>query len=425
MHTRHNLKGWIVTILVSLSSPVYSQHSGLIEYRNAKWWDGRSEFSGSRFVREGQFVDPNDGAADVVIDLHGSVVTAPFGEGHNHNLLDVFFDRSNSEYLQSGVFYVKVPGIHPPAVASIETSLDRADTVDATYSMGSITSPGGHPVPLFVETLAEPVYGGATYEDFAGQAFHEVSSEADISSTIQRLIGQDTDFVKVILAYSEEFEDGFQDGMNPALLPFLVREAHAHDLDVTLHVDSAEDFRTGIDAGVDEIAHLPGLAWGRTRTAEQHRLTEEDAQRAAQAGIPVVATTHFQNVLAEMFSISADRVAAFKEVQRHNLDLLINAGVEIRIGSDVYDRLGNGLGANPTRGEVESLIALGVFDTTSALRRWIDTGRKIFPDRPIGCFEPGCEASFLVFDDDPREDIANLDRIRLAIKQGIDVTQAQ
>jgi len=154
-------------------------------------------------------------------------------------------------------------------------------------------------------------------------------------------------------------------------------------------------------------------------------LTEDDAQRAADAGIAVVATTHFQNVLAEIFSISAERVAEFKDVQRHNLDLLINAGVEIRIGSDVYDRLGNGMGAKPTRGEIESLVALGVYDNASALSRWIDTGRKIFPNRKIGCFKPGCEASFLVFEADPRKDILNLDRIRLAVKQGIDVTQDQ
>ena len=194
-------------------------------------------------------------------------------------------------------------------------------------------------------------------------------------------------------------------------------------MSVSVHVESAQDFRQGVAAGVDEINHLPGMYWDSNHTAADHLLTEEDARRAAESGVAVVATTYWTDVFSKRNDIAAERVAQLKAVQRQNLDLLIEAGVEIRIGSDVYDRVGDGEGANPTRGEVENLVALGAFDARTVLSRWIDTGRKIFPQRQIGCFEPGCEASFLVFEADPRDDLANLDRLTLAIKQGVDVTR--
>ena len=56
------------------------------------------------------------------------------------------------------------------------------------------------------------------------------------------------------------------------------------------------------------------------------------------------------------------------------------------------------------------------------LSRWNDTGRRVFSARRIGCFRPGCEASFLVFTKDPRDDIDDLSTLKAGIKQGVLVT---
>jgi len=396
------------------------------EYRNAVWWDGKSERSGSLYVRDGKFVSRADATPHTVIDLEGAIATAPFGEGHNHNIVESIFQRSNAEYLRSGVFYVKVPTAYPPAIESIRDKLNRRDTVDVIFSMGGLTSPGGHPVGLFVNTLSKTIYGGATYEDFKGQAFHEVANEFEVVKAIQSIADHGADFVKALVLYSEDyFDDGYDGrplrGLHPALLPVVVNEAHARGLSVTLHVNSAADFRTGVAAGVDEIAHLPGIAWPENRAAEDHRLTAEDAARAKNADVAVVTSTYAIDVA---FKDQPDRLAVFESMQRYNLSLLMAAGVEIRIGSDMYDREGTGEGADPTRGEVESLVDLGVFDASSVLALWIETGRKIFPERRIACFEQGCEASFLVFAVDPRTDLVNLSSLKAGVKQGALVTGA-
>ena len=399
---------------------------GIVEYRAATWWDGAAEHRGSRYVQEGRFVAQPGAGADRVVDLGGRLVTAPFAEGHNHNLVEAIFERSNAEYLRNGVFYVKIALTYPPAAHAIRNELARPDTVDAIFAMGAVTSPGGHPVPLYTRVLSGSLYGGAGYEDMRGQVFHEIETEQDVVAAVRDIKSQGADFLKAIVQYGEDYQPGSgkelpNSGMDPRFLPLLVREAHGRGLPVTVHVMSAFDFRAAIDAGVDEVTHLPGMGWPDGRDAAVHRLTAADAAAARAAGIPVVTTTA---VIREVFRERPERLETFEDMQRHNLRLLRDAGVELRIGSDLYDRRGDGRGADPTRAEVENLVALGAFTPKEALERWIDTGRRIFPGRRIACFEPGCEASFLVFDADPREDIGALDSLRTAIKEGIVVSGA-
>ena len=417
----------VVLVLVAVSGAMTSfanDEPVTFEYRNGIWWDGITETTGTRYVSEGVFVSSSSSENHKVIDLQGTIVTAPFAEGHNHNIVESIFERSNDEYLRNGVFYAKIPTTYPPAIESIRDRLASRDTVDATFSMGGVTSPGGHPVALFVNTLSGTIYDGATYEEFRGQAFHEVESEPGVIDAIERIHDHGADFVKATLIYSEDYQAADYDGrplrgLHPDLLPAVVRESHARGLPVTLHVNSAADFRAGVAAGVDEIAHLPGLAWPDNREAKDHRLTPQDAARARDAGVAVVTTTY---VIEVVFKDQPEKLDTFRSMQKSNLTVLQRAGVEIRIGSDTYDREGTGLGADPTVGEVRNLVALGSFDAPTVLSRWIDTGRSIFPDRRIGCFHPGCEASFLVFARDPRADIENLATLRAGIKEGMLVT---
>jgi predicted amidohydrolase YtcJ len=53
------------------------------------------------------------------------------------------------------------------------------------------------------------------------------------------------------------------------------------------------------------------------------------------------------------------------------------------------------------------------------LKIWTeDTPRTIFPNRRIGKFREGYEASFLVLEDNPIDDFERIKNIRLRFKQG-------
>lgn len=403
----------------SVETPV---DTGLVEYANATWWDGETTHIGSKYVKEGSFLDLGDKRPGMTIDLNGAFVTPPFAEGHNHNLMEQVFDDANKAYIEQGVFYVKAPAIYPPAIESVRYKLERPDTIDATFSMGGLTSPGGHPVNLFVNVLSGSVYDDLNYEDFAGQAFHEIHSVTDVDVAVETIESQGADFVKLLLLYAEDYEKpGFTagPGLNPAFVAPIVEAARKRGLPVTAHVQSAYDFSVAVAAGVDEIAHLPGYSWPESRDEYRHRITDQEVNAAAIAGVAVVTSTSFP---AKDGPSEARRVV-IRETQFANLRKLTNAGVELRIGSDIYDRTGTGEDSYATRSEALNLVELGVLDASTVLANWIATGRAIFPKRRLGCFESGCEASFLVFEHDPRTNLAELSRIRRAVKQGLDIGQ--
>ncbi|MDQ6888069.1 MAG: hypothetical protein M3068_12390 [Gemmatimonadota bacterium] len=108
---------------------------------------------------------------------------------------------------------------------------------------------------------------------------------------------------------------------------------------------------------------------------------------------------------------SASR-ARVLQLYRDNLSALRSRGARIVFGSDQFR--GN------TVAEVMQLRTLGVFSDAGLLSIWsMATPRAIFPGRRIGCFESGCEASFLALADDPLRDFRNAQRITLRMKQGV------
>jgi hypothetical protein len=99
-----------------------------------------------------------------------------------------------------------------------------------------------------------------------------------------------------------------------------------------------------------------------------------------------------------------------REVQRTNLARLQAAGVPLLIGSDVF--------IGTARAELHALDALGLDRATLLRLATQDTPRALFPGRKLGCFQPGCEASFLLLGGDPLADLAQIDLPLLRVKEG-------
>ena len=369
-------------------------------YGGARWWTPDGFASGERCVAEGRFVAATADAPRV--DLGGGWVIPALGEAHNHNLDNPAMARAMSDvYLSAGILYVKNPNSRREWTEQTRAVVNQPDTVDAIFSLGGVTAPGGHPVRLygFLSRFYGPVRDG---ESFEGDAFHLVTAEADIAPVLDRLKADGADFVKLYLLGSEHHHERAEDpafyglrGVDPALAPAFVREAHARDLRVSVHVETADDFRAAVAAGVDEINHLPGYMWESGATAETYRLTEADARAAAEAGIVVVTTTG----VANGFARTPDALAAVQALQVENLRRLHDAGVSIAIGSDNYQAT--------AAAEAQNLLDIGAFTPPELLRLWIDTPRvSIFPDRMIGRLDEGYEANFVVLSADPLADMS-------------------
>jgi hypothetical protein len=358
-----------------------------------------------------------------VIDLSGRFIVSPFGEAHNHNI-EGAPPATVKRYLDAGIFYVKDPESFGEARANAVGVLNIPTSVDAIFAGGGFTSPDGHPSGLVRRNIAR---GSMQPGDDDGRFMYPVRDSADLERRWPGFLAYHTDFVKALLLYSENHQQTKDDpkefnwhGLDPALLPLLVRHAHAAGLTVATHVESAADFHTALLAGVDEINHMPGFRPAHDSMARyagnlsRYRISDSDARLAAKRGVTVVTTLGSAiDYMAKGDSSGLDSASRGRVLQlfRDNLRTLSARHVRLALGSDQFR--GN------TLNEVMSLRTLGAFPDAELLRMWsIVTPRAIFPHRRIGCFDSGCEASFLALEGNPLVDFDNVKRIALRMKQG-------
>jgi imidazolonepropionase-like amidohydrolase len=216
------------------------------------------------------------------------------------------------------------------------------------------------------------------------------------------------DFLKTMLLYSEEYYERKNDsafygnkGLNPKLVPLIVNKAHSDSLRVSVHVETAYDFHVAVEAGVDEIAHLPGLE-------NIQLISEEDVVLAKEKGIVVVTTASLISK-KENDSIYKHLVEGLKT----NLSLLKKYDVNVAIGSDMYN--------DTSKEEFKLLYDLGVYRNLELLKMWCENSpMTIFPKRKIGLLAEGYEGSFLVLNKNPLVKLRNVNNdIELRIKQGV------
>jgi hypothetical protein len=306
----------------------------------------------------------------------------------------------------------------PNVKTSLSGKINIPTSIDVTFANGGLTVSGGHPLGVVRRNLER----GANPKDWAEGGFYFIIDNlADLDCKWEKVLLGKPDFIKTYLQYSEEYAKRREDnayfdwrGINPALLPEIVRRAHRAGLRVATHVETATDFHNALSAGVDEINHTPGFRpekgdW-KKYDASRFKISEPDARLAARNRVVVVTTL----VSAIDHALEKKEGEPFNEIREllvQNLQLLKNHNVHIAIGSDSYRQT--------SLVEALNLHKLGAFDNRTLLKMWCETtATAIFPQRKIGRLKNGYEASFLVLIANPLEDFANVQKIDRRFKQG-------
>lgn len=364
-------------------------------------------------IRDGAAVRP-----DSTIDLGNGFVIPPFGEAHNHNIESSSrVDALIARYLRDGVFYVENPDVLPRSRAALAGKVNTPRGVDVVFANGGLTASGGHPIEIVRRNIARGIW---TEADGDGAFYWTIDNLDELRRKWPAIIEQRPDFIKVYLLYSAQSEARASDsttfgwrGLDPALLPVIVRRAHAASLRVAAHIETAADFRSAVAAGVDQVAHMPGFRGDehvQLPDPAPYTLTDDDAREAARRGIVVVTTLGGAGGIDPAGADSLTR-RALDALNRHNLATLRRAGVRLAIGSDSY--------RDDSKGEAAYLHGLGVFTDAELVKLWAyDTPPAIFPRRAIGRLVAGSEASFLVLACNPLTSFACTDSIGLRVKDG-------
>jgi imidazolonepropionase-like amidohydrolase len=389
--------------------PPVAPGAAATEYRGGRWFDGTRFVEQTMWVVGDRFTTTKPARDATVVDLAGGFVVPPFAEGHNHWLEPTLVDTYIAVHLRQGIFYVKDMSTPPVFHDAIRAKLNKPDSVDYVAAHQGFTGPGGHPIEI-VDQLAAfklvPEPWAASHGD--GDALFVVTSEADIERVWPKLVASKPDFVKLFLIHSEDYAARRDDpkrspkerGIDPTLVPAIVSRAHAARLRVMAHIEDAHDFNVAIAAGADDIAHLPFVD---AADREAYRIADADI-RAAGARHATIATT------LEWLSDAKPGDPRI-EVTRDNLARLRAGGVIVTLGTDLF--------RTTAHAEADRIAALGLMTKPELLVMWCTTTpRAMFPQRDLGRFTEGAEASFLVLEGDPLVDFANTHRIVRWVKQG-------
>jgi hypothetical protein len=414
---------------ICVFSQTQSNNSNRKNYKfvNGQWFDGKSFHPQTYYSINGILTKRKPHEDIETIDLANGFVVPPLAEAHNHNVgsaiyLNREFTRKMIQrYLAAGVFYVKTPG-NPAENAAIlrREFVNRPDSVDASFSNGVLTSRDGHPIGMTLDSFKQAGAAVPRVEELEGKVFFVIESESDLLTKWKQIMLGKPDFIKTILRHSEGFAKRREtpnlfgyNGLDPQLLPRIVKQAHAAGLRVSTHIDSAADFVDAVQAGVDEINHLPGAIFEQGTNETDYLITPAIAKLAAKQGIVVVTTTNIAPLFAK-----GEALATVQSVQRKNLQLLKQSGVRIAVGSDNY--------MDTSVEEGFYLKSLNVFDNAELLRMWsVVSAQTIFPRRKIGYLREGYEASFIVLRGNPIEHFERIRDIQLRFKHGFLINLAQ
>jgi imidazolonepropionase-like amidohydrolase len=407
------LRDLLPFLLLASATAAAAQPSPVI-YEGGQVWTKNGFVPRTLAVANGRFVDPVSVGTDARrVSVAGLFITPGYSNAHAHVTNPT--EQSSRGFTDAGIFYVWNPNTITVG-ASGRQFFQEPGRYRLKVAQGGITEPGGHPERLYVEYLAPSVYGGRPRDWFIGNAFHFGTTRAEIDSALAELVRQRADFVKIYLLNSERYAAIRDDrrfygnkGLNPANVPYLVRQAHQRGLKVAAHVETAHDLSVAARAGVDFAAHLP--AYG-DKAGPAARITPEIARLVARSRMRLIPTYALANGGDRYRSNIGDKERRVIAVQTENLRVLREAGALLLIGTD---------GFNQIFSETEHLVkanGLGPKEVAAAL---FGTARFLFPEREVACFENGCEADFLVLAADPTTDITALRRIERRVLGGIEL----
>lgn len=406
-----------VSMKLALAAQVRSIH-----FINGKWFNGKDFTATDFYSVNGSLTKNAPATIDTIVDLKQQYIIPPFGEAHNHSPetdqdIDVFIER----YLADGIFYIKNPNSIPFATNKIKSKINHPRSVDVLYANGGLTANGGHPTTLYnymLGTTYKKALPGWTSKSFEGEAYYLINSKEEFEKKWPFILSQKPGFIKFYLIFSEEYEQRKDDssfngkkGIDPKLAKIITKKARAAGLQVSAHTETPNDLKVALDAGVDEINHLPGyqVRWRDGYTETYYKLTPQLARRMKKRGVHVDPT--YSLLQTEIKPMSDQQRQAQLNVQRNNLLLLKKYRVPVTIGCDSYNLT--------AQTEIEYLRKMNIYSNLELLKMWCEvTPAAIFPNRKIGKLQEGYEASFLILQHNPLESFEHAYNIALRVKQG-------
>lgn len=384
-------------------------------YQNGNWYNGTAFANATWYVVNGQFTKKAPAQIDSTIDLAGLFVVPPMGDAYSASLTDLTNGPSMPKnYMDEGIFYIQAIGNTQAGYKAIAEKVNRPTAPDAVFSNGAITCTLGYPFVLYegpANGIFAPQMMGQRYEQIKlqnkmlGDGYWFIDNKASLDANWPKILAQKPGLINIYLLDAATNGGKEGKGLTPEVAKMVVKKAKKAGLPVYAHIETADDVRLALKIGVSGITNIPGNAWDGQGDATKFTLTDEDLKKLAKKKTVVIPQlSQAQQTTSVPAAVTARQAEMLKR--------LFDNGVNVAIGSNDPQR--------SIRGELNYWFQLGKLNYNSALKTLCETTpRAIFPKRKIGRIEEGYEASFLVLNDNPLNNILKLRAISFKVKNGV------
>jgi imidazolonepropionase-like amidohydrolase len=416
-------------LLFALSFSIVSAQTASKSYelRNGNFYNGINFTPATWYVAKGVFTKKAPAKIDSVIDLSGKFVIPPIGDAHCSSVADnPSVANIVKAYAEEGAFYLQILSNTQEGRAEAEKLLNKSDSPEAIFGNGSLTCTLGYPFVKYeapAQGIRNPSLIAERYEflkqqrKMLGNGYWFIDSKEALDANWEKIKAQKPGVLLIYLLDSQNKGGKESGGLTPEVAKAIVKKAHKSgfnpkaifdkslktSLRVYAYVETADDVRLGLQIGVDGFANLPGHNWDGTGDLKKYELSDADLQLLAKKKTAVVTLfSHGQTISAR---------PAVQEFHAKTLKRLFDSNVNLVLGSDDPQRT--------TRSELNYWYTLGNLDDAAALKVLCEnTPRAIFPYRKIGKIADGYEASFLVLNDNPLQNILKIRAMAFKMKNG-------
>ncbi len=228
-----------------------------------------------------------------------------------------------------------------------------------------------------------------------------VSGVEEARRAVREQLGHGADLIKV-----------YADWNHPTLtvdeMRVIVEEAHKQDRKVAAHATTAEGIKNALTAGVDSIEH-------------GHRINREDLEMMKAKGTFLVPTVGVIDAAMEAHKndpIPPDqqqRVSAFLQGVRQEVEMAMSLGVKIAAGFDAGDPQRQGRNAD----ELVALVKRGMPPVEAIRATTVNAAELMSWQDKVGAVEAGKYADLIAVEGDPLADITVLQQVKFVMKGGV------
>ncbi len=349
--------------------------------------------------------------------------------------------RRLAAYLYSGITAVRSTGDWLNPALKLRSDVNSGEYSGAEFfTCGPLfTAPGGHPTEL-IKNFPEQVRKTAEAE------FVRLPKSADEArQQVRDLKNAGVDCIKAVLEAGNA-EWGFFNHLDPAIYHAIIAEAQKQNLPSATHTGSAADVKLAADAGTSSVEHgstvdlIPaetfadmkekGIAYDPTLSVYEEAVVDlqtgnpEPLNRplVQQAG-PAELLTDTRAMLSKQKTTSPEHFKALLDHVNTNLLNAYKSGVLLITGSDAGNML---VIHGPTvQHEMELWVKAGIPATVALEAATYNAAKVLRAEDRIGSIQKGRDATLIVLDGDPLQDISNTERISTVMFRGERISRSE